>query len=418
MATKGAKQEAFDKPSKIKFIQVSKKAGKLPSKHTPPKDLKTEVFASFATPTEYDNSYKMVKIDKVSKKLATEYTPEAAIEEKAFFEHHAILPNNANWEDAVRKWAEENNEDDIAPTEYDDVHTAATNKEKPSVIIKTPTNLSIVSPPSVGILVDVSSKSGINYVEYYWDGALIDTSRLSPYKGVINIPKGTKNGSEHTIKAIVYDAVYNTNQSSISVKVDKDTIAPIMKFIYPGDGIGVSVGSSIPIHADAYDTNGDISRVEFYIDGKLKYTDRVTPYIWQFIVPQTPGVYTIHATAYDYANNKTQSTIILNAKEPSPTAQSGNSRIIEPYKNQSFNAGKNILIQVALNKKDRANLKELIVTARKKGKIIKVAETKSSASAYTFIWNKVHAGTYDLQFKTVLKDGKMRFSERVPVVVR
>jgi len=73
-------------------------------------------------------------IDKMSGKLATEFTPEETKEEKILTQIHSILywidresSQFVLWEDPVRQWAKNQNikeqtEDDI-PKEYDDIHT-------------------------------------------------------------------------------------------------------------------------------------------------------------------------------------------------------------------------------------------------------------------------------------------------------
>ena len=83
-----------------------------------------------------------VKIDKVSGKLATEFTPEDCVVEKTFWPVHSILhsvnkadpqgpipddptidPQYTRWEEAVQKWAEEQEYiTEEPPIEYDDVH--------------------------------------------------------------------------------------------------------------------------------------------------------------------------------------------------------------------------------------------------------------------------------------------------------
>ena len=99
-------------------------------------------------------------------------------------------------------------------------------------------------------------------------------------------------------------------------------------------------------------------------------------------------------------------------------------RILQPYKNASFDQGARVLIKAYLNEEAQDGLKELIVTARQKGKkTIEVAkvlgdEKTGGAYTYTFIWASAPAGTYDLAMKIILQNGKIRFSERVPIVVR
>jgi hypothetical protein len=360
----------------------------------------------------------------VSGKLATEYTPEGAIEEKAFFEHHSLFPDNPDWEEPVRKWAQENNQDQPVPTEYDDVHTAETMKSKPQMTIVTPGDYSNVTGPYIGVWVDITSPSGVAKVDYYWDDELLDTENKPPFKGSLKISdKEPKLGSSHTIKAVVFDTLYRSNQSSVQVKIGSDTTPPVISFAYPEDGVRLSAGASMATQVNATDSNGDISKVEFSMDGKLQFTARQAPYTWQFTVPKTVGEHTVEAVAFDYANNKSSAKLTIISGE-SDDSLAGASRILEPFKNASFDEGGRVLIKAYLDEETRKSLKQLIVTAKREGgKTAEIAkaigdEKTGGAAIYTFIWDSVPAGTYELSLKIVLQDGNTRFSGKVPIVVR
>ncbi|MBN2096095.1 penicillin-binding protein [Candidatus Peregrinibacteria bacterium] len=424
-ATKDFPREEFERPEGIKWVRISEKTGKLPSEHTPENAIKTGVFASFSVPRDYDTSYRLVKIDKVSGKLATEYTPEAAIEERPYFEHHSILPDNDNWESAVRQWAKENDQDEPIPTEYDDVHTPETMNMKPEIVITSPKNLSTVSAPFIGVWPKIDSPAGVVKVEYYWDGELYDTAGQAPFKGSLQISaRDNKKGSEHTIKAIVYDTWYRSSQSSINVKIGDDEVSPIIDFSYPGDGARLDAGASMATQVQASDPNGDILKIEFYMDGDLKEIVRQPPYLWQFTVPDELGPHTIRAVAYDHAKNSASASITITSKTSEAALQGGASRILEPYRNESFSEGRRVLVKAYLSNDDRKQLKELVISAKKKGeKSIEIAKAigdtgVGGAYIYTFIWDSAPAGTYELQMKVVLQDEKIRFSQRVPIVVR
>ncbi len=424
-ATKDFPREDFERPEGIKWVRISEKTGKLPSEHTPEDVIKTGVFASFSVPREYDTSYRLVEIDKISGKLATEYTPEAAVVEKAFFEHHSILPDNENWESAVRRWARKNDEDESPPEEYDDIHTPATMKVKPEIVITSPKSLATVSPPFIGVWPTIDSAAGVAKVDYYWDGELYHTATHSPFKGSLEVSaRENRKGSEHTIQAIVYDTYYRSNQSSIKVKIGEDDVAPVINFAYPGDGARLDAGTSMATQVYASDPNGDILKVEFYMDGVLKDVVRQPPYLWQFTVPEEAGGHTIRAKAYDHAKNSAMAEIDITSKPSDTALQGGASRILDPYRNASFTAGKRVLIQAYLNEEDRSQLEELIILAKREGqRSIEVAKAlgdpdSGGAYTYTFIWDAVPAGKYELQMKATLQDGKIRFSQRVPIVVR
>ena len=198
----------------------------------------------------------------------------------------------------------------------------------------------------------------------------------------------------------------------------------MIEFSYPGDGAKLNAGSSMVTQVNAFDPNGDILKIEFYMDGELKEVVRQPPYLWQFGVPEKLGSHTIKALAYDHAKNEGRAEIEIVSKEPTTIASNGNSRILEPYKNESFHDGERILIQASLNKEAQEGLKELIVLAKQKGKrSIEVAKSlgdpeTGGAYIYTFIWDSAPIGIYELQLKIVLQDGNMRFSGKVPIVVR
>jgi len=421
-AVKHVDKADFEKPEGIRWVRVAKRSGKLPSEHTPEDEIVSAVFASFGVPTKYDNSYQFVEIDKISGKLATEFTPDEAREKKAFYTHHSILPDNQQWESAVRRWAEENNQDEPPPTEYDDVHTAQTMDTKPEIRITAPSSMSTVGPPVLDVWVSIQSPAGVEKVDYYFDGELMDTSTRPPYAGTIRLPDNLKNGSSHTVRAIVFDEIYRSNQSSITVKIGKDETPPTVNFTYPANGAKLNIGAGIEAHVDARDSNGGISRVRFYLDGRLKRDTEEGPYSWQFIVPDDTGKHELKVTVTDYAGNEATDIIDINAVESNSTL-SGNTRILSPSANSSFDEGKGIPINAFITEGDRATLQEVIFLAKKDGQQPKVigsvvANASGGAETYSVVWSTPPAGTYEIYVKLVLDDEKLRFSTKVPIVVR
>jgi len=312
----------------------------------------------------------------------------------------------------------------VVPTEYDDVHTEETMKSKPQIVIVTPGDYATVTGPYIGVWVDINSASGVSKVDYYWDDKLLDTENKPPFKGSLKISDGEpKMGSSHVIRAVIFDTLFRSNQSTVQVKIGSDTTPPTISFAYPGNGVRLSAGTSMATQVNATDSNGDIAKVEFSMDGKLQATVRQAPYTWQFTVPKEVGEHTINAVAFDYGNNKASDELSIVSGESDENLV-GNSRILEPYKNASFDEGGRILIKAYLDEETRKNLKQLIVTAkRKEGKTSEIAKAigdpkTGGAAIYTFIWDSVPSGTYDLSLKILLNDDKLRFSEKVPVVVR
>ena len=69
---------------------------KLPGPTTPKSMVTSEVFASGSIPTEVENLFFKVKIDKISGLLATEFTPPDAVEEVTF-QNYEPIADLFNW---------------------------------------------------------------------------------------------------------------------------------------------------------------------------------------------------------------------------------------------------------------------------------------------------------------------------------
>lgn len=421
-ATQDMPRTEFERPEGVKWIKVAKRSGKLPSEHTPEDEIVSGIFASFSVPSKYDSSYTFVEIDKVSGKLATEFTPDEAREEKAFFMHHSILPDNVEWESAVRAWAVANGEDEEPPTEYDDIHTAENMDSKPQITITSPKSKSDISPPSLSVWVNISSPGGVEKVDYFFDDELADTATRSPFTGNFAISKNLKKGSSHTIKAIVYDELYRSNQSKVSVRIGEDKTPPVVSFVYPTDGAKLTAGTSVGVQLDARDPNGSIDKVRFYLEGQLEKEDVNAPFNWQLTLPSKKGNYDLKATAYDHAGNKETESITIKV-EGDKVDLSGNSRILLPRENENLDEGEQVLVKAYISEDDRDSLADIFFLAKKSDQLAKeIARISTTdelgASTYSVIWDSPPAGTYEIYLKIVLDDGKLRFSKKVPVVVR
>ena len=93
-----------------------------------------------------------------------------------------------------------------------------------------------------------------------------------------------------------------------------DTQPPVVTITSPLNGSTVIRGSTVNITTTASDNVG-ISKVEFYINNGLKYTDSAPPYSYSWkVTGKKSATYTIVAKAYDTAGNKTSSIIQLISK--------------------------------------------------------------------------------------------------------
>lgn len=236
-ALRNTTTEPFPVPKGIQLIPISKASGKLAGENTPDSMISTEPFSEISIPKEVENQFFKVKIDKVSGLLATEYTPEDAVIEVTYQNHEPIAPL-FNWRNEIIAYfkaiegkitsgdgsetSQETGEIRFGqpPTEYDNVHTAETSKNKPTISIIEPTSKSSIPKGNVEISVNISGGNGIDRVEFYLDDDKKFFTNTAPYKGYINISKFLSEGSTHLIVAKVIDKLGHSDQSAIEVRIE------------------------------------------------------------------------------------------------------------------------------------------------------------------------------------------------------
>lgn len=228
-ALEGQPAEPFPEPEGIKHVKISKTSGKLPGANTPTSAIVEEIFPSFSVPTEVDNSFYTVKIDKISGLRATEFTPPDAVEEVTFQNYQSIA-DMLNWQNEIEAYysgkVNEGEESGIRigtpPTEYDNVHTAFSAANPPTITITDPSSNSSIEQGAIDVNVDISAPNGIQSVEYYLDDERVYFSASAPYTGHLNISRFMTNGSRHLIVAKIIDSLGYSSQSAIEIKVDTD----------------------------------------------------------------------------------------------------------------------------------------------------------------------------------------------------
>lgn len=226
-ALEGQPNEPFPEPKGIKHIQIGKASGKLPGPKTPADMIVTEIFPSFSVPTEVENIFFEVKIDKISKLLATEFTPEDAIE-TVIFQNYEPIADMLRWKEEIREYFSNRETEEgefeigLPPTEYDNIHTAETALLAPTVAIVSPTPYSSWPKGNLQIELDLSAPNGVEKVEYYMDGEKEFTTATEPYRGFLNLSRFMQEGSRHLIVAKVIDKLGYSTQSAIEIQIEKE----------------------------------------------------------------------------------------------------------------------------------------------------------------------------------------------------
>lgn len=180
--------------------------------------------------------------DRVSGKVATEYTPEETKDEVIFNSVHNILkwvdkndptgpapehpendPQYSNWEYGVRAWFDqyklanpsftETTSFEI-PKETDDVHTP---DKIPVINIITPANASIIDPKQpLAIKIGAKSTYPIQKTDVYVNGKFVLSNTTNPLDfSFIPNDIGNLDNASNTLSIIVYDSAFNKAQALV-----------------------------------------------------------------------------------------------------------------------------------------------------------------------------------------------------------
>lgn len=201
-----------------------------------------------------------VKIDRVTGKLATPFTPPELVEERGYGQPHTILffidkddprgpapehPENdqqfASWEQAVTEWASRQNVLPAEPpTEFDDVHLP---ENVPSVRFIQPEDASTLDSRTVYVQMDATSRRGVSHIEYYLgdEPAPISSFRY-PHAQPLIIPNRFPKGF-HRLTAKAFDDVGNVATTSITINLTADGGPLDIQWLTPWQGETLSAPS-------------------------------------------------------------------------------------------------------------------------------------------------------------------------------
>lgn len=409
----------FALPKNIVQRSVSRLTGKIASDTTPVDQITAETFASFAVPLEVDDAFIRLTIDAASGKLPTEYTPDSAKVQKTFSNLHSERPHDPEWETPVREWLQKSttNKNTVLsppPTEFDDLHNAQTAAQSPTVSIVSPISGSTVQKQIIGVWVDVVAPHGVEKVEYYRNGSLFTTSRVSPWKGVLAIPLQSADGSKHTITAKIYDKLFYTDTSSVEVIVGDDTQIPTVRISAPLANQQIPRGTTLLAKAEAFDAGGDIARVIFYLDG-LKLNELTQP-PYELPVAITSdialGTHSLRVKAVDTAGFTATKEVSFRVGK---NKHSVTFAITIPADNTKFPAGTaKIKVQASIFRSEFTPTKiEFIARNRETGDRVIFGRVENPVGEnFSTTWSGFAAGNYEIYFKARDATGKTITSGR------
>jgi 1A family penicillin-binding protein len=296
--------EGFVRPKGIQEVSVDRLSNKLPVDGS---EVIQDIFASWQIPTEQDDVHKRVRVCRENGLLADNSIPDELAEYRTYTYVESEKPNNSDWENPVRAWAQANSHNNKPPTAKCDVTTDT----KPTVSITNPGNSSTVSG-TFTIAVSASAASGVQSVQFLIDNSTIGTDMSAPYETSYNA-SNLSNGS-HSIAAVVTSNSGASSSTQISVTVTNDTTPPSNVTGYnglAGPGSGKATLSWIN------PTNTDFKSVKIYVyidaTGVLVRTVEVAkPGINTTITSLNSGTaYKFTAKSVDTSNNESSGVNVI-----------------------------------------------------------------------------------------------------------
>lgn len=248
-ALAGTPAETFQEPSGIKHVVVDAVSGLLPTDATP--STKTEVFADYAVPTQYDNVHVKVAIDNQTGQPATALTTPDHITYQVYTAFHSEKPDNPNWENPVVGWALASGY--TYPPSQNTGFIPPPSGSGPEVSILQPNDGATISRLPFTVSVSASSQNSISRVDLSIDGQFIQSITSAPY--TFNVSQNLADGPHN----IAIKAVDNSGAvSDTSISVNYSLVNPL-SLVEPQAGSQIS----FPINLTA-ESGNSYGLVNFY----------------------------------------------------------------------------------------------------------------------------------------------------------
>ncbi len=201
------------------------------------------------------------------------------------------------------------------------VHVAIEPNHAPSVSLTSPAaNATFAAPATIDLSATAADSDGtVAKVEFLAGSTLVGTSTAPPYAARwTNVGAGA-----YSITARATDNLGGVTTSSSASIIVANNARPTVALSSPTAGTQYYAPATIMVGANAADSDGSITKVEFYANGALIGSSKAAPYtiVWDNVAG---GSYSITATATDNQGAVTESAAVgvsVNANvtiDPSP----------------------------------------------------------------------------------------------------
>ncbi|MBP6942454.1 MAG: PBP1A family penicillin-binding protein [Candidatus Buchananbacteria bacterium] len=281
---------------------------------------------------------KIVKIDTVSGKLATQYTPPETTREIITRDYKTILyyidkddprgptptnpqndPQYYNWQSAIDRWAAARGmatgtSSEVIPTEYDDAHRP---EDQPQVSIISPSANQTISDSQLKVQINASAPRSISTIEYYIGSELLRNTNNQ----TVTLPLDEVANGSQTLRVVVKDEFGNRAENTVTITINNpNTVTPQLSWTQPGKNTTIS---NFPTELRAQLSNGSsIKKIDVYFRQQGSGTEQ---YLGNSDNPNSnprftwnqnpgPGTYQIYAYLFTNTGKRYQSetlTVII-----------------------------------------------------------------------------------------------------------
>ncbi|MDP5172660.1 MAG: Ig-like domain-containing protein, partial [Bacteroidia bacterium] len=190
----------------------------------------------------------------------------------------------------------------------------------------------------------------------FWEGTnLLGSDNNAPYAFTWNSPPA----GTYSIKAVAIDnANLSTSSSAATIKVVGTQSPPTVVITSPANNANFTVGDNVSINASASDTDGTVTKVEFYASNMLLGADTGAPYgvTWTNV---PAGTFLLTAVATDNQGLQTTSAqvvIVVDANSGGGGGSGGLKKpvvtLTKPLDGATFNPGDQVLVNATATDAD------------------------------------------------------------------
>jgi|GEM_PF-919609 len=271
----------------------------------------------------------------------------------------------------------------------------------PTVSITSPVNNATFAPgANITINANASDDGSVTRVEFFRGTTKLAEDTSSPYSFLwSSVPAGS-----YALTAKATDNQGATATSSV-VNITVGNASPVASITSPANNSGFSTGSTVTINATASDSDGTVSKVEFYQGATKLGEDLSSPYSLNWAsVPA--GSYSLTARAIDNLGaSGTSSAVNITVGNANPVTS-----VTAPANNATFTAPATINITANASDSDGTIARvEFYHGSTKLG--------EDTSSPYSFTWSNVAAATYSLTTRAVDNVGAIGTSAAVSITV-